>query len=55
MVVLPIMCICASCVCLVPTKPEVVRAPETGVTDCRELLSGCWEVRVSPLEEQQNF
>jgi hypothetical protein len=31
---------------------EGVGSPETGLTDSWELPCGCWELNLSPLEEQ---
>jgi hypothetical protein len=35
-----------------PWRPEDIRSPGTGVTDGCELLCGCWELKLGPLEEQ---
>ena len=50
------MCVYTLCVCLVPIEFRIgVRSPGTGVTDSCELSCGCWELKLSPLEEQQSF
>lgn len=47
-----IFVLCALLFCLHICLCEVVRAPETGVINSRELLCWCWELNLSPREDQ---
>ena len=44
--------LCALIFCLNVCLCEGIRSLGTGVTDSCELLCGCWELNLSPLEEQ---
>jgi hypothetical protein len=43
--------LCALVFCLHVCLRYSARSPGAGVTDCYELLCGCWELNPGPLEE----
>ena len=47
-------CVSVHHVCAVPVEARRgCHIPGTGVTDSCELLCGCWELNLGPLEEQR--